>query len=98
MALAVTSEFQVGSKKKEEGEVVKGKGESGRKKLRGKEGYVKRYMPNQSAYLLSHSSRHTILLNFQCSGNLASARLYLIYQNIIRLLLSIKELGNVFCF
>lgn len=50
MALAVTSEFQVGSKKKEEGEVVKGKGESGRKKLRGKEGYVKRYMPSQPPF------------------------------------------------
>lgn len=67
VALGISSEFQAGSKKKEEG------GEK-RQRRRGMEKvkeHVRRNMPSQPASLLKHFLRSMLLINFQCSGNLA---------------------------
>lgn len=63
--------IRITDRKKEEGEAVKGTGEKGRKRLRGKEGHVKSTCPgSQSIPLLRNWPRSLLLGSFQGSGNL----------------------------
>lgn len=90
------SELQAISKRKEESEGIKGKGEEGRKRSRGKEGHVKSYTPRGPAFespcLGARYSATPVLRE----SSPISFSLYLIHQDVSWPLLAIKELGNVF--